>query len=88
MGVKKVRKRARKLEEWLATQEWKIPAFASRRGSRMCSPRSGRPAPRDVKNEGRPGYVYENTVEADKMAGNQSVFWPKKHGFRDNWGEF
>jgi hypothetical protein len=33
-----------------------------------------RKTPRDVKNEGRPGYVLENTIEADKMADNQTAF--------------
>ncbi len=29
---------------------------------------------KDVKNEGRPGYVLENTAEADKMAVNRTAF--------------
>jgi hypothetical protein len=36
--------------------------------------RNGALTPRDVKNEGRPGYVYENKGEGDKMDDNGADF--------------
>ena len=36
---------------------------------------------RDVKNEDRPGYVYENTGDDDKMAGAKTGFYMKMHPF-------
>jgi hypothetical protein len=36
-------------------------------------------AQKDVKNEGRSGYVYENTGDDDKMSGELPVFYTKKH---------
>jgi len=40
--------------------------------------RNGALAPRDVKNEDRPDYVYENTGEDDKMAGEKDGFLQEK----------
>jgi hypothetical protein len=34
---------------------------------------------RDVKNEGRPGYVYENTGNDDKMSSEKNGFCTKMH---------
>ena len=36
---------------------------------------------RDVKNEGRSGYVYENTGDDDKMSGENTGFYMKMHPF-------
>jgi len=40
--------------------------------------------PRDVKNEDRPGYVYENTENDDKMSSYKTGFCTKMHPLRDN----
>jgi hypothetical protein len=42
---------------------------------------------RDVKNEGRPGYVYENTETDDKMSGEKTGFYTKMHSLRENHQE-
>jgi hypothetical protein len=39
---------------------------------------------RDVKNEDRSGYVYENTGNYDKMSGEKTGFYTKMHPFHDN----
>jgi hypothetical protein len=39
---------------------------------------------RDVKNEGRSGYVYENTGNDDKMSSYKTGFYTKMHPLRDN----
>jgi hypothetical protein len=33
---------------------------------------------RDVKNEGRPDYVYENTGDADKLSRQKHAFFQEK----------
>jgi hypothetical protein len=44
----------------------------------------GAVALRDVKNEGRSGYVYENTGNDDKMSGYKTGFCTKMHPRREN----
>jgi hypothetical protein len=39
---------------------------------------------KDVKNEGRSDYVYENKDNDDKMTEDLAGFLPKTHRFRDN----
>jgi hypothetical protein len=39
---------------------------------------------KDVKNEGRSDYVYENKGNDDKMTEDLAGFLPKTHRFRDN----
>jgi len=39
---------------------------------------------RDVKNEGRSGYVHENTGNDDKMSGYKTGFCTKMHPWRKN----
>jgi hypothetical protein len=39
---------------------------------------------RDVKNEGRSGYVYESTGNDDKMSGYKTDFCTKMHLLRGN----
>jgi hypothetical protein len=39
---------------------------------------------RDVKNEDRSGYVYENKGDDDKMSGEKTGFYRKMHLFHDN----
>jgi hypothetical protein len=40
--------------------------------------------PKDVKNEGRSGYVHENTGNDDKMSGYKTGFCTKMHPWRKN----
>src|SRR5271157_4019927 len=42
---------------------------------------------RDVKNEDRTGYVYENTGGDDKMAGEKTGFYTKMHAWREDQQE-
>jgi len=42
---------------------------------------------RDVKNEGRSGYVYENTGNDDKMSGGKTGFYTKMHLLREDQQE-
>jgi hypothetical protein len=49
----------RRVDEHGDVEGWKIAAFARERSTL-----------RDVKNEDRPGYVYENKCAADKMYGD------------------
>jgi hypothetical protein len=42
---------------------------------------------RDVKNEDRPGYVYENTGNDDKMPGDKTGFYTKMHPLREDQQE-
>ena len=42
---------------------------------------------RDVKNEDRPGYVYENTLNDDKMSGQRTGFYTKMHQLREDQRE-
>jgi hypothetical protein len=55
-------------------------------GSRMSFSRvrNGALTLRDVKNEDRSGYVYENTVNDDKMSGEKTSFCTKMYPFHDN----
>jgi hypothetical protein len=46
--------------------------------------RNGALTLRDVKNEDRPGDVYENTGDGDKMSGEKTGFYTKIHSLRDN----
>jgi len=52
-------------------------------GRRYISVRKGAVTPRDVKNEGRTGYVYENTSDDDKMSCENTGFYMKMHPFYD-----
>jgi hypothetical protein len=45
---------------------------------------NGALTPRDVKNEDRPGYVYENTRNDDKMSGEKTGFYTNVHPFHDD----
>ena len=49
--------------------------------------RNGTLTLRDVKNEDRPGYVYENTVKDDKMSGEKTGFYTKMHTLREDQQE-
>ena len=42
------------------------------------------PPPRDVKNEDRSGYVYENKGDNDKMSGEKHGFYTKMHELHAN----
>jgi hypothetical protein len=66
-----------------------IPACASWGGSPMCLSKvqKGALTPRDVKNEGTSGDVYENKGPHDTMPDNKSRFWPENSKIRDNWRE-
>jgi hypothetical protein len=44
----------------------------------------GTTTPRDVKNEDRPGYVYENKGGNDKMSGEKHGFYTKMHELHSN----
>jgi hypothetical protein len=46
--------------------------------------RNGAPTPRDVKNEDRSGYVYENKGEHDKMSSEKPAVYTKTWQLRDN----
>ena len=46
--------------------------------------RNGELTLRDVKNEDRSGYVYENTEKDDKMSGKKTGFYTKMHQMNDN----
>jgi hypothetical protein len=66
-------------------QGWKIPDCGNCDGSRICF--SGSDAAltrRDVKNEDRPGYVYEKKDDDDKMSGEKTGFCTKVHPFHNN----
>jgi len=39
---------------------------------------------RDVKNEDRPGYMYENTGNDDKMSGEKTGFYTKMYPLRED----
>jgi hypothetical protein len=57
---------------------------AGSEGRRYISVRKGAVTPRDVKNEDRPGYVYENTENDDKMSIYKPGSYTKMHPLRDN----
>jgi hypothetical protein len=46
--------------------------------------RNGALAPRDVKNEDRPGYVYENKDDNDKMSIEKPAFYTKMRSLYAN----
>ena len=48
---------------------------------------SGALTHRDVKNEDRTGYVYENKDDDDKMSGEKQVFYMKMHPWREDQQE-
>jgi hypothetical protein len=50
---------------------------AGSEGRRNISVRKGGLTLRDVKNEDRPGYVYENTGNNDKMSSEKPAFYRK-----------
>jgi hypothetical protein len=58
-------------------------------GSRMCFSRvrNGALTHRDVKNEDRTGYVYENTGDDDKLSGQRTGFYTKMHSWREDQQE-
>jgi hypothetical protein len=60
---------------------------AGSQGRRYLSVRNGALALRDVKNEGRSGYVYENTGNDDKMASYKTGFCTKMHPLREDQQE-
>jgi hypothetical protein len=49
--------------------------------------RNGALPHRDVKNEDRSGYVYENTENNDKMSGEETRFYTKMHHLREDQQE-
>jgi hypothetical protein len=49
--------------------------------------RNGALTHRDVKNEDRSGYVYENTGNDDKMSGEKTGFYTKMHSLREDQRE-
>ena len=60
---------------------------AGSQGRRYLSLRNGALALRDVKNEGRSGYVYENTGNDDKMSSYKTGFCTKMHPLREDQQE-
>ena len=46
--------------------------------------RNGELTLRDVKNEDRPGYMYENKGDDDKMSGERTGFYTKMHPLRED----
>ncbi len=52
--------------------------------NKLTEVRNGALTLRDVKNEDRSGYVYENTVNDDKMSGEKTSFCTKMYPFHDN----
>jgi hypothetical protein len=53
-------------------------------GRRYISVRNGALTPRDVKNEGTSGDVYENKGRETKCTHINTAFYTKIHQFRDN----
>jgi hypothetical protein len=66
-----------RLEDSSLRQLWRLTSMLFR-------VRNGALTLRDVKNEDRPGYVYENTGDDDKMSGEKTGFCRKMPPFHDN----
>jgi len=66
-----------RLEDSSLRQLWRLTSMLFR-------VRNGALTLRDVKNEDRPGYVYENTGDNDKMSSKKQAFYSKMDHLRDN----